>query len=360
LERRKKMKRSTLILVVTLLMASSALGETVYLRDSVYEADVTPITIQIKDSKGNPIVAGHTVVVGETITITCHIVASARAYWSGSGAAEYEYKAQLQSSLRLKRETNIPRRDDHDIQDTDLQDASKTEPGRTLTIVHTLNTASDYWKVEATSNAYASYSSVSSGGIPYVDVATAATGLQELAFKVVATPSDTTPPVITCPEDITVHVGQGETGAVVDYVVTATDDVTPDEDIVIDCVPASGSTFPVGDTLVTCTATDAAGNQATGTFTISVLRPTELVEDLADDVYDLNLHHGIENSLDAKLDSALNALDDLNENNDVAAVNSLEAFINAVQAQSGKKIPEADGNILITDAQLIIDLLLAG
>jgi hypothetical protein len=37
------------------------------------------------------------------------------------------------------------------------------------------------------------------------------------------------------------------------------------------CVPASGSTFPVGATTVTCTATDAAGNSATCTFTVTVL-----------------------------------------------------------------------------------------
>jgi len=37
----------------------------------------------------------------------------------------------------------------------------------------------------------------------------------------------------------------------------------------------------------------------------------------------LNLQSGIENGLDAKLDAALKAIDDLNENNDVAAINTL-------------------------------------
>ena len=52
-------------------------------------------------------------------------------------------------------------------------------------------------------------------------------------------------------------------------------------------------------------------------------------------------------------------IEDLNENNDVAAVNSLGAFINAVQVQRGNKIPEADADALIAAAQQIIDLLLA-
>ena len=84
-----------------------------------------------------------------------------------------------------------------------------------------------------------------------------------------------------------------------------------------------------------------------------------MVQRLAESVIDLNLQTGIENSLDTKLDAALKAIEDLNENNDVAAVNSLGAFINAVQAQRGNKIPEADADALIAAAQQIIDLLLA-
>ena len=72
----------------------------------------------------------------------------------------------------------------------------------------------------------------------------------------------------------------------------------------------------------------------------------------------LNLQQGIENSLDAKLEAAQQAIDDLNENNDVAAINVLEAFINAVEAQRGNKILEADADALIAAAQGIIDLLL--
>ncbi|MGC8952805.1 HYR domain-containing protein, partial [Chloroflexus sp.] len=40
--------------------------------------------------------------------------------------------------------------------------------------------------------------------------------------------------------------------------------------VAVTCTPASGSTFPLGTTTVTCTATDAAGNTASGSFTITV------------------------------------------------------------------------------------------
>jgi len=67
----------------------------------------------------------------------------------------------------------------------------------------------------------------------------------------------------------------------------------------------------------------------------------------------MNLQNGIENSLYGKLDAALNELDDLNENNDVAACNSLDAFINAVEAQRGNKLTDTQADTLIATAQQI-------
>ena len=55
---------------------------------------------------------------------------------------------------------------------------------------------------------------------------------------------------------------------VVSFSVTA-DDVHDPAPVVL-CVPTSGSIFPLGTTLVTCTATDAAGNQATCQFPVTV------------------------------------------------------------------------------------------
>jgi hypothetical protein len=49
---------------------------------------------------------------------------------------------------------------------------------------------------------------------------------------------------------------------------TATDLVDPAPSVV--CSPASGSTFPVGKTTVTCTATDATGNHASRYFQVTV------------------------------------------------------------------------------------------
>ena len=82
-----------------------------------------------------------------------------------------------------------------------------------------------------------------------------------------------------------------------------------------------------------------------------------MVANLIDDVISLNLQTGISNSFDAKLDAVFDALDDINENNDVSVVNALYAFINAVEAQRGKQISEADADDLIAAAQAIITAL---
>jgi hypothetical protein len=58
-------------------------------------------------------------------------------------------------------------------------------------------------------------------------------------------------------------------GAVVPYALpTAADAADPNPSVV--CSPASGSSFAVGTTPVTCTATDAMGNDASGTFAVTV------------------------------------------------------------------------------------------
>jgi len=82
----------------------------------------------------------------------------------------------------------------------------------------------------------------------------------------VSTSTDTTAPVVTAPSDKVVISSSSTT---VTYSgESATDNV--DGSVTVSCTPASGSTFPVGTTIVTCTATDSSGNTGTTTFTITV------------------------------------------------------------------------------------------
>ena len=77
------------------------------------------------------------------------------------------------------------------------------------------------------------------------------------------------PPVLSCPSTVNaIDRATDGPGEVVSFTVTATDDFDPAPAVV--CVPPSGSTFPRGTTLVTCTATDAAGNESTRQFPVTV------------------------------------------------------------------------------------------
>jgi HYR domain len=78
---------------------------------------------------------------------------------------------------------------------------------------------------------------------------------------------DTTPPTISA-KGPAKTAATSKAGAVVQYTATASDAVT--SGITPSCSPASGSTFPIGSTTLTCTAADAAGNAAKRSFQITV------------------------------------------------------------------------------------------
>jgi hypothetical protein len=82
---------------------------------------------------------------------------------------------------------------------------------------------------------------------------------------------DTTAPSLSLPGDISVEATDAS-GSVATYTATASDAVAGT--VPVTCTPASGSTFPLGATTVTCTASDPAGNTATGSFTVTVVDTT--------------------------------------------------------------------------------------
>ena len=89
---------------------------------------------------------------------------------------------------------------------------------------------------------------------------------ESASFKV--TVQDTTPPTVTPPAPVTAEA-TGPSGAVVSYGAASASDLV-DGAVAATCAPTSGSTFPLGSTTVTCTATDSAGNTGTATTTVLV------------------------------------------------------------------------------------------
>jgi probable HAF family extracellular repeat protein len=120
-------------------------------------------------------------------------------------------------------------------------------------------------------------------------------------------------------------------------------------------LPGATSSSATGVSSDGSTVVGVSGDEA---FVLQLqLSPAQLILALIEQVKGLNLKYGIQNSLDSKLDAALQALGDVNNHNNAAAVNALNAFINAVNAQRGKAIPAAAADALIAAATVIIHLL---
>jgi hypothetical protein len=88
---------------------------------------------------------------------------------------------------------------------------------------------------------------------------------------------DTVPPSIVCPADITVDATSAA-GAVVNFAATASDTCDPLPAVTYSQDP--GTTFVIGTTIVTSTATDCSGNADSCTFTIKVRGPRAIEMDV--------------------------------------------------------------------------------
>jgi hypothetical protein len=191
-------------------------------------------------------------------------------------------------------------------------------------------------------------------------------GAPDWGTAVSSPPEDTTPPVLAVPEDMVVEA-TSEQGAEVTYTVTAQDNVdgnaTLEEDgstivqddvggnIDISCEPASGTTFPIGNTTVECSATDEAGNEGTASFTVTVNPPPspltpaqEAIDELISIIENLddNVPQDVKASLIAVLNEVLNILNDNNPDNDESVCRTLDAFINQVNANERSDTLTAD------------------
>jgi hypothetical protein len=80
------------------------------------------------------------------------------------------------------------------------------------------------------------------------------------------------PPVVTPPADIQ-REANGPSGSVVTFAAAAVDDI--DGPIpAVSCSPKSGSTFPLGTTTVTCSATDSHGHTGSAQFHVRIVDTT--------------------------------------------------------------------------------------
>ncbi len=91
------------------------------------------------------------------------------------------------------------------------------------------------------------------------------TGIVDFTITV----ADTTPPAVTAPAGFSVSA-TGPGGATATYSAATAYDTLSGE-LTPSCTPVSGSTFSLGVTTVTCSATDGAGNVGSAGFTVTVV-----------------------------------------------------------------------------------------
>jgi hypothetical protein len=146
------------------------------------------------------------------------------------------------------------------------------------------------------------------------------------------------------PGDITANA-TGSDGAVVTYTPpTAVDE----EPAPASCSPASGTTFAIGTTTVTCSATDSDDSNAPveASFTVHVKGAAEQLTDLDAAVSGLGPGRSLAHKV-ARAQFGLAAGDTR------VACHALKAFSREVRAQAGKKIPADAAATLIAAAQQI-------
>ncbi|HJQ11044.1 MAG TPA: HYR domain-containing protein [Gemmatimonadaceae bacterium] len=135
-------------------------------------------------------------------------------------------------------------------------------------------------------------------------------------------------------------------GAAVNFQATATDNVGV---VSIVCDKASGSVFPIGTWPVQCTAADAAGNSATGTFQVTVFDAPTQIRNLMQYVIGLALSSGTTNPLVNQLQAALNG------DSHVACV-KMRDFMKLVSTK-GREIPDASEAFMNAESTRILSVL---
>jgi Tol biopolymer transport system component len=116
------------------------------------------------------------------------------------------------------------------------------------------------------------------------------------------------------------------------------------------CVPESFSdfVFPIGDTTVTCTATDDSGNSSSGSFIVHVLSVAELLRQAQAYLVEIDLEPTLRRSLAAELEAAARAAD---RDNDSATCSAIGDYQDHIRAQAGKKVSSDTAEALLANAE---------
>jgi hypothetical protein len=148
-------------------------------------------------------------------------------------------------------------------------------------------------------------------------------------------------PELTLPAGIAVDA-TSEAGAVVEFTATAFDLV--DGPLNVACAPPSGSTFPTGTTIVSCSAGDSAGNVSRGTFGVTVIGSAPPVLLLPDIVSEATGPTGAEVAFEAAADGGI-AISCLPQSGSLFPVGTTPVSCTAIGVSGGFKVTVVDTTI---------------
>ena len=167
-----------------------------------------------------------------------------------------------------------------------------------------------------------------------------------------ADPADKDLGLSNMPADLKVNATSPK-GAVVTYTPPKVVDESGESSTAsVSCTPASGSTFAIGTTKVTCTASDSddTNSPVSGSFTVTVKGAAAQISDLITTVNSYHLSSSLQTALDNKLNDALTAI---NAGQTTTACSNLTDFIGFVQSHTGKGLTSSQATQLIAAAKQV-------
>jgi hypothetical protein len=157
---------------------------------------------------------------------------------------------------------------------------------------------------------------------------------------------DVEAPSLSVPLDFALKA-TSPSGATATYQVNASDNVAVTS---LSCVRASGAAFPIGINSVTCTASDAAGNSASASFSVNVIDAPTQMRNLISYVAGLGMPEGTTNPLVNQLSAALGSYPG------DQACKKLNDFVSMV-GKKAKDIPAGQAEYLISEATQILNVM---
>jgi hypothetical protein len=157
---------------------------------------------------------------------------------------------------------------------------------------------------------------------------------------------DVEAPSLSVPLDFALKA-TSPSGATATYQVNASDNVAVTS---LSCVRASGAAFPIGINSVICTASDAAGNSASASFSVNVIDAPTQMRNLLAYVAGLGMPEGTTNPLVNQLSAALGSYPG------DQSCKKLNDFVSMV-GKKAKDIPAGQAEYLIAEATQILNVM---